>query len=123
MPLERVSDRAGKTALGLVGLVEVPQLWSQWHPSVSTYRGGDWPDMHKSYVYASWISWAESLAFGGLVSYIVGEIWPLIGVIILCLVAQVSYGYFVTHPADGNEREIDQNTWTYGLFSGIFGSH
>ena len=79
--------------------------------------------MHKSYVYASWISWAESLAFGGLVSYIVGEIWPLIGVIILCLVAQVSYGYFVTHPADGNEREIDQNTWTYGLFSGIFGSH
>lgn len=104
MAIGRVSDDASKIALGLVGIIEVPQLWSQWHPSVSTYRGGDWPDMHNSYVYASWIAWAESLAFAGLVSWIIGEIWPLIGAVVLCLVAQVCYGYFEAHPAPGNSR-------------------
>lgn len=108
MSLGRVSDTAGKTALGLVAMVEVPQLWSQWHPSVSTYRGGDWPDMHTSYVYASYIAWVESLAFGALVSWIIGEIWPLIGVVVLCLIAQVCYGYFESHPAPGNPRANEQ---------------
>lgn len=104
MAIGRVSDDASKIALGLVGIIEVPQLWSQWHPSVSTYRGGDWPDMHSSYVYASWIAWSESLLFAGLVSWIIGEIWPLIGAIVLCLIAQGCYGYFVSHPAPGNPR-------------------
>lgn len=104
MPVDRVSDNASKIALGLVGIIEVPQVWSQWHPSVSTYRGGDWPDMKSSYIYASWIAWIESMAFAGLVAWIIGEIWPIIGAIVLCLIAQGCYGYFVAHPAPGNPR-------------------
>jgi hypothetical protein len=124
MPLGRVSDEAGKVALGLVGMVEVPQLWSQWHPSVSTYRGGDWPDMETSYLYASLISWGESVAFGGLVSWIIGEWWPLIGVIVLCLIAQFFYGWFVHHPAPGNPRAAKngqvQSVSQATMFSPIF---
>jgi len=105
--LGRVSGDASKVALGLVAMVEVPQLWSQWHPSVSTYRGGDWPDMHTSYVYASFISWGESLLFGGLVSWIIGEWWPMLGVIVLCIIAQFFYGYFESHPAPGNPRALE----------------
>lgn len=105
MALPRVSDEAGRVALGLFAIAETPQLWSQWHPSVSTYRGGDWPDMETSYVYASAIAWVESLAIGGLVSWMTGEWWPMIGVILLCLVAQFCYGYFVKHPAPGNPRQ------------------
>jgi hypothetical protein len=95
-------------ALGLIAIVEVPQLWSQWHPSVSTYRGGDWPDMEQSYRIASAISWGESMAFAGLVSWIIGQKWPLYGAIALCLVAQFFYGWFVHHPAPGNPR-FDEN--------------
>lgn len=120
MPLGQVSDQAGKVALGLVAMVEVPQLWSQWHPSVSTYRGGDWPDMHTSYVYASVISWSESLMFGGLVSWIIGEWWPLAGVIALCLIAQFCYGYFESHPAEGNTRETKSNK--PNMFAGLVGT-
>lgn len=107
MPVEKVTDKAGKIALGLFALVDIPQVWSQWHPSVSTYRGGDWPDMETSYRYASMIAWGESLALGGLISWIIGEWWPLLGTIILCLVAQVAYGYFVSHPAPGNPRAAE----------------
>lgn len=107
MSLPKVSDEAGKIALGFLAIAETPQLWSQWHPSVSTYRGGDWPDMETSYKYASVISWVESLALGGLISWFIGEWWPLIGVAVLCLIAQFCYGYFVSHPAPGNSRSTE----------------
>lgn len=104
MALPKVSDDAGKVALGIVALVEVPQVWSQWHPSVSTYRGGDWPDMHKSYLYASVLAWLYSLIIAGLISWIIDAWWPLWGAIGMNIGSQFFYGYFESHPAPGNSR-------------------
>lgn len=117
MGLGKVSDSAGKIALGLFAIFETPQLWSQWHPSVSTYRGGDWPDMQRSYELASFISWGESLIIGGLISWIIDEWWPLFGAIAMCVFAQFFYGWFVSHPAPGNPRATS-NTKPMGVMTG-----
>jgi hypothetical protein len=118
--LPRVSDDAGKVALGIVALVEVPQVWSQWHPSVSTYRGGDWPDMHKSYIYASILAWIYSLMIAGLISWIIDAWWPFWGAVGMNVGSQFFYGYFESHPAPGNNRSggpenavnPDYNIWS-----------
>lgn len=111
----RLKGTPAEIALGLVAIVEVPQLWSQWHPSVSTYRGGDWPDMENSYRIASAISWGESMAFAGLVAWIIEERWPIYGAIALCAVAQFFYGWFVHHPAPGNPRAAENAARHYVL--------
>lgn len=105
MPLPRVSDNAGKVALGIVAMVEVPQVWSQWHPSVSTYRGGDWPDMHQSYIYASILSWIYSLGIAALISWIIDAWWPFWAAVAMNIGSQIAYGYFESHPAPGNPRK------------------
>lgn len=102
--LPRVSDEAGKVALGIVALVEVPQVWSQWQPSVSTLRGGDWPGMEESVALGSAIAWGYSLAIAGLISWIIGEWWPLIGAAIMNVVSQSLYGHFVRNPHEDNPR-------------------
>jgi hypothetical protein len=104
MALPRVSDEASKVALGIIAWVEVPQIWSQWQPSVSTLRGGDWAGMKQSVTIGSGVAWAYSLAMAGAVSWIIGETWPLWGAIVLCATSQALYTYFVTHPAPDNPR-------------------
>jgi len=119
--LPKVSDEAGKVALGIVALVEVPQVWSQWHPSVSTYRGGDWPDMHQSYIYASILAWIYSLAIAGLISWIIDAWWPFWAAVAMNVGSQFAYGYFESHPAPGNPRKAapdkaqhpDNNVFAY----------
>lgn len=110
MALPRVSDQAGKVALGIVALVEVPQVWSQWQPSVSTLRGGDWPGMEESVRIGSAVSWAYSLAIAGLISWIIGEWWPLIGAALMNVASQSLYQHFVTHPHGDNPRASKLDT-------------
>lgn len=102
--LPRVSDQAGKVALGIVALVEVPQVWSQWQPSISTLRGGDWAGMSESIELGSRIAWAYSLAIAGLISWIIGEWWPLIGAALMNVVSHAIYRYYVEHPHPDNPR-------------------
>jgi len=104
MSLPRASDNASKIALGIVALVEVPQVWSQWQPSVSTLRGGDWPGMVQSVKIGSAVAWGYSMALAATVSWIIGDPWPMIGAAVLCGASQFLYMYFVTHPAEDNPR-------------------
>lgn len=115
--LPRVSDEAGKVALGIVAWVEVPQVWSQWQPSVSTLRGGDWAGMEESVRIGSAVAWVYSLAIGGAVTVIVGEWWPLAGAVVMSAASHALYHYFVTHPAPANRRHRVQPDQAAGLHS------